>query len=97
MQPVLREWSDKTPHNTLALAGGRGVIMSGLAGNYVREVLGHQHDYSILRVTTYPLPLEKVRALVDHCDEIFVIEEGYPVIEKRLNGPAWSPGQGHTR
>lgn len=93
MQPTLREWSNKTSHNELSLAGRRGIIASGLAHNYVREVLGTTTDFSLLKVTTYPLPAERIRALVDHCDEIIVVEEGYPYIESRLNGLLGLPGK----
>jgi indolepyruvate ferredoxin oxidoreductase alpha subunit len=86
MQPVLQEWSEKSPHNELRLAGPRGIISSGIASNYVHEALGQHADFSTLRVATYPLPIERIRGLVDHCEEIFVVEEGYPFIEKRLNG-----------
>ncbi len=86
LQPALRAWSEKSPHNELKLAGRRGILTCGLAYNYVREVLGQQSDFSLLRVCTYPLPAERIRALVDHCDEVTVIEEGYPFVESRLNG-----------
>lgn len=86
MQPVLREWSEKWPQNELKLAGRRGILASGIAYNYVREVLAGRDDFSLARVVTYPLPVAQIRSLVDHCDEIFVVEEGYPFIEKRLTG-----------
>ncbi len=86
MQPALQEWSDTSPHNELRLTGRRGIIASGIAYNYVREALGGRGDFSLLRITTYPLPVEKIRELVDHCDEISIVEEGYPFIEKRLCG-----------
>ena len=86
MQPVLREWSKKSPHNELKLAGRRGIIASGIAYNYVREALGGRGDFSLLRISTYPLPTESIRELVNHCDDILVVEEGYPFIETRLNG-----------
>jgi indolepyruvate ferredoxin oxidoreductase, alpha subunit len=93
MQGELREWSEKSPHNTLSLAGRRGIITSGIAHNYVREVLGDHSDFSVLRISTYPLPVALIRKLVDHCDEITIIEEGYPFIEKRLNGVLGVPGK----
>jgi len=86
LQPALREWSDKSPYNQLALAGRRGIIVSGIAYNYAREALGGRGEFSLLRISTYPLPVERIRELVDHCDEITVLEEGYPFIEKRLGG-----------
>jgi indolepyruvate ferredoxin oxidoreductase alpha subunit len=93
VQPQLREWSDKSPRNELTLVGRRGVIAAGIAYNYVREVLGSGDDCSVLKIGTYPLPAERIRGLVDHCDDILVIEEGYPFIESRLIGPLGLPGK----
>lgn len=93
MQPALVEWSEKSAQNELRLSGRRGIIAAGLAGNYVREALGGRGDFSMLHIATYPLPTEKIRSLVSHCDEIFVVEEGYPFIEKRLNGVLGVPGK----
>jgi indolepyruvate ferredoxin oxidoreductase alpha subunit len=93
MQPALLEWSEKSPYNELRLAGRRGIIASGIAYNYVREALGTSDDFSLLRITTYPLPVERIRKLVSHCDQITVVEEGYPFIEKRLTGLLGLPGK----
>jgi indolepyruvate ferredoxin oxidoreductase alpha subunit len=93
VQPQLREWSDKSPRNELTLVGRRGVIAAGIAYNYVREVLGSGDDCSVLKIGTYPLPAERIRGLVDHCEDILVVEEGYPFIESRLIGPLGLPGK----
>jgi len=93
LQQTLVDWSDKSTHNHLALAGKRGVIASGIARNYVSEALGGRGDFSLLGIATYPLPTESLRKLVAHCDEITVIEDGYPYIEKRLNGLLGLPGK----
>ena len=93
MQPKLAEYSDTTPLNTLHLAGKRGIIAAGLAHNYVREALAADTSDSLLKIGTYPLPVGKVRDLVNHCEEIMVIEEGYPFIESHLNGLLGLPGK----
>jgi len=93
MQPTLLEYSEQSPANELKLAGKIGLIASGIARNYVREVLGDNHGYSILKISVYPTPVRLVRDLVDHCEEILVIEEGYPCIEKSLNGLLGMPGK----
>jgi len=93
LQDKLREWSEKHPANELVLAGRRGVIAAGIGYNYVREALGGHGEFSLLKIATYPLPAERIRALVDHCDEITVIEEGYPFIERRLGGVLGLPGK----
>lgn len=86
MQPQLREWSEKHPLNTLRLAGRRGVLAAGIAANYVGEALAGRDELSLLKLGTYPPPVELIRQLVNHCDEILIVEEGYPFLEKRLNG-----------
>ena len=94
LQPRLVKDTEISPYNKLRLAGRRGIITSGIAHNYVREVLGPSiEEVSLLRIDHYPIPPGTVRRLVDHCDEIFVIEEGYPFIEQRLNGVLGVPGK----
>jgi len=93
MQPALHDYSQQSPFNRLTLAGKRGIIASGIAYNYVREVLGDNSDDTLLKIGTYPLPANLVRTLVDHCDDIVVVEEGYPFIESRLTGLLGLPGK----
>jgi len=65
-----------------------GVITSGIAYHYVREVLP---DASVLKLNlTYPLPLDRVRAFAAAVDRIFVVEELEPFLEEmlRANGVA---------
>jgi indolepyruvate ferredoxin oxidoreductase alpha subunit len=76
------------------LAGPRGIIASGLANNYVREALGDGgSEWSLLKIGRYPIPAGLIRQLVNHCEEILVIEEGFPFIEKRLLGVLGVPGK----
>jgi indolepyruvate ferredoxin oxidoreductase alpha subunit len=39
------------------------------------------------------MPVTLIRKLVDHCDEVLLAEEGYPFIERRLNGLLGVPGK----
>jgi len=41
---------------------------------------------SHLHIGFSPIPRGLVRRLYDHCDTILIIEEGYPYIERKLNG-----------
>ncbi len=93
MQPALHEYSRQSPINKLKLAGKRGIIAAGIAHNYVCEALGKDPGDSLLKIGTYPLPVNLVRDLVNHCEEIVVVEEGYPYIETRLNGLLGLPGK----
>ena len=70
LQESLQEHSAASRFNELTLRGSKGIIASGLAHNYVREVIGHDPSHSLLKIGVYPIPEELVRQLVDHCDEI---------------------------
>jgi len=92
-QQILQGYTDASPYNRLTLKGKRGIVCTSTAYNYVREALGPEPVDSLLRVGVYPLPVEPLRELVEHCDEIVVIEEGYPLIEQHLTGFAGIPGK----
>ncbi|MBE2252838.1 MAG: indolepyruvate ferredoxin oxidoreductase [Myxococcus sp.] len=84
-QPALQRYSEEHRLNALTIRGdGKpGLIVSGIAWTYLREALGARlEDYNVLRVSVYPLPVGKVRALLDRSSELMVVEEGYPFIER---------------
>ncbi|MBW2275788.1 MAG: indolepyruvate ferredoxin oxidoreductase subunit alpha [Deltaproteobacteria bacterium] len=59
-----------------------GVISSGVAYQYAREVLP---DATYLRLTmAFPFPAEKARAFCERFDVVHIIEEGEPFIEEQL-------------
>lgn len=87
-QGALQQWSQTHAHNTLDVRGtGRtGILVSGIAWNYLVEALGDRLiDYNVLRIGAYPLPVEKIRALLDASSEVLVVEEGYPFIERYVS------------
>jgi indolepyruvate ferredoxin oxidoreductase alpha subunit len=45
-----------------------------------------QCPYPILKISQYPLPRQKVQKLVEECERIIVLEDGYPVVESSLKG-----------
>lgn len=85
-QKALQDYAAESPYNKLRIAGRRGIIATGIAYNYVREALEGNDDDSILKIGCYPVPLAMVRELVGHCEEIVVVEEGYPFVEAKLTG-----------
>lgn len=89
MQPKMEADSEASPYNKLTKGkqGGVGIVTTGIAYNYLCEALSDTaHDYSILKVTQYPLPRKQVKELYDYCSELIVMEEGYPVVEEMLRG-----------
>jgi indolepyruvate ferredoxin oxidoreductase alpha subunit len=93
MQGRLLEDSQGSPQNHLRRAGPKGVIACGIAHNYVLEAQGGPGDLTILKLGHYPLPVTLIRELVDHCEDILVVEDGYPFVERRLNGILGLPGK----
>lgn len=93
LQGKLLQLSERSAFNELALRGPKGILACGIAYNYVREVIGDASSYSVLKIGTYPVPSGLVRELVDHCAEILVVEEGYPLVEAKLTGLLGAPGK----
>ncbi len=64
-----------------------GIIASGIAYNYVMEnYVGTKCPHPILKISQYPLPSEHIAKIVDECDSVLVVEEGYPFIEEQVRG-----------
>ena len=87
-QDLLMESSEVSEWNILKLNTSKklGIIACGIAYNYVMEnVTEHNLQHSILKLSQYPMPKEKVKQLYLHCDEVLVVEDGYPIIEERLH------------
>lgn len=85
----LAKESETSPYNryTDAADHSLGIVVSGVAHNYYRELWeGGQSPWPLVKISQYPLPAEMLRKLVDECDEVLVIEEGQPFIEQHLRG-----------
>ncbi len=88
-QKDLQAYSEAHPVNQLTLQRGDkrpGILVSGVAWNYLNEAMGDKRaDYNLLRVGMYPLPVKKIRQLMDASTELWVVEEGYPFIERFIS------------
>jgi indolepyruvate ferredoxin oxidoreductase alpha subunit len=85
-QADLLKRSEESPWNRVDTGnGGRiGVITCGTTWNYVAEAFCGAIPYPCLRIGMYPVPAEKVRQFIEGLDQVFVVEEGYPVVEELL-------------
>jgi indolepyruvate ferredoxin oxidoreductase alpha subunit len=62
-----------------------GVISCGISHNYLMEnFINEDCPYPVLKISQYPLPENLIRRLENECDEILVLEEGYPLVEELL-------------
>ena len=64
-----------------------GVIASGIGYNYLMEnYVGTTCPYPVLKLCQYPLPVDAITKMVDECESVLILEEGYPLIEEQLRG-----------
>lgn len=64
-----------------------GVIAFGIAYNYLMENIStEKENYNILKISQYPLPIEKVKKLFDNSSKVIILEEGFPIYEELLRG-----------
>jgi indolepyruvate ferredoxin oxidoreductase alpha subunit len=87
-QPDLLRTSEECAFSRMTLKDRKlGIITSGVAFNYVSENLGDlDFEPSLLKVSAYPLPERRFREFFDHVDDVLVVEEGYPFIERAIRG-----------
>lgn len=63
-----------------------GIIACGIAYNYLMEHFKDGCPYPVLKVSQYPLPVNKMKELAEMCDSLLVLEDGQPVVEEMLRG-----------
>lgn len=64
-----------------------GVLACGIAYNYLMENFQEKGpDFPVLKIAAYPFPKELISGLTERCQEVLVLEEGYPLIEESLRG-----------
>jgi len=64
-----------------------GVIACGIAYNYLMENFpGNGPDFPVLKLSAYPFPADIINDLTGRCEEVLVLEEGYPLLEEDLRG-----------
>ncbi len=87
-QPEFQKESCASAYNRLDIVkgAGLGVIACGIAYNYVREALSDgEVKASVLKISRYPVPEDKILELADSCDTLLVIEDGQPVVENQVH------------
>ncbi len=88
-QEAFQKLSDESLYNQFYPAEDTslGIIACGLAYNYLMENYPDRKvPHPVVKVTQYPLPQHHIQELYDQCDEILVIEDGYPVVEEMMKG-----------
>lgn len=88
LQPALKQASETSDYNQFYEGKDKklGVIASGIAYNYVMENYPDGCPYNVLKISQYPLPRNHMNRLKEECEELMIIEEGYPFIENMVRG-----------
>lgn len=80
----MEAFSNETPLNRIEWGNKKiGIITSGVAYTYAREVFGDNASYLKLGFT-FPMPMDKIRAFAKEVETLYVIEELEPFIEEHL-------------
>jgi indolepyruvate ferredoxin oxidoreductase alpha subunit len=60
-----------------------GIIVCGIAFNYLLENYPERVvPHPVLKIGQYPLPKKMIERLYNECEEILVLEDGYPIVEE---------------
>ena len=80
--------SEESPYNRYIDGPDKkmGIVACGIAYNYLMENYPDGCEHPVLKIGQYPLPHKQLQQLADTCDEILVLEDGQPFVEKQLKG-----------
>ncbi|MCD4736010.1 MAG: indolepyruvate ferredoxin oxidoreductase, partial [Bacteroidales bacterium] len=64
-----------------------GIITCGIAYNYLLENFeDFKVPFPVVKIGQYPVPRNHLEKLYEECNELLVIEDGYPFVEENLLG-----------
>ncbi|GAB4284033.1 MAG: thiamine pyrophosphate-dependent enzyme [Marinilabiliales bacterium] len=87
-QPNFELEAEQSPYNKYFDGNDKsiGIIAFGLAYNYLIENYKDGVPYPVLKVGQYPLPKKLVKKIANECNELLILEEGYPIYEELIKG-----------
>ncbi len=74
-----------------------GIIACGIAYNYLMENYPDGCPHPVLKISHYPAPVDHINRLIDTCDRIMVLEEGFPLLEELIKGISHKGPKVHGR
>mgnify|MGYP001199846697 CR=1 FL=1 len=82
------EASENSPYNKYFDGPNKklGIVACGIGYNYLMENYPEGCEYPVLKIGQYPLPKKQLMQLIESCEEILVLEDGQPFVEKHLKG-----------
>lgn len=88
-QKAFEKAAKKSDYNFLKKGEDRsfGIIACGIAYNYLKEnYQENECPYTLMKLSQYPIPQKMLDKMAKHCEEVLVLEEGYPVVEEAVKG-----------
>lgn len=87
-QAEFKEASANSPFNKYTEGKDKtlGIITCGIGYNYLMENFPEGCPYPVVKICQYPLPRKIIKTLLQECEHILLLEEGYPLIEELLKG-----------
>ena len=86
-QSWLVELSEKSDYNAYieGVDKGLGIVCCGITFNYLMENYPEgKCPYPVVKISQYPVPEKWLKKLENECDELLILEEGYPLVEELL-------------
>jgi len=88
-QSLFEEASESSKYNSFKKGTDKslGIIACGITYNYLSEnYIDEECPYSILKLSQYPIPGKLLAKFEECCEEVLVLEDGYPVVEEAVKG-----------
>lgn len=98
-QAILAEEAENSSWNMYEDGPDRklGVVACGIAWNYLNEVFRDGCSYPRIKISRYPAPRRALAKLMESCEAVLVLEDGYPFVEDMLRGVGFAPCRIHGR
>lgn len=88
-QALFEDASENSSFNTYIEGTDKslGIITCGIAYNYLMENFPDRNiPYPILKIGQYPIPRNHMEKIYNSCDELLILEDGYPIVEELVKG-----------
>lgn len=89
IQSAIEEAAEKSKYNKYIEGKDKslGIIACGIAFNYLMENYPDNNcPHPILKIGQYPMPYSLLDKIVNECEKILVLEDGYPFVEEQIKG-----------
>jgi indolepyruvate ferredoxin oxidoreductase alpha subunit len=93
---LAKEWLGRSDFFPRTGRGNRGIIASGVATAYVRQVVSELHvekEISLLQIGAYPIPETVLEGFLQSVESVLVVEELTPFVEDWVSLQAFRSGR----